>query len=208
MQERDPHPEQRRQRELYMMLMEELKRRRNVIADVLQGKFALPQGIGIELCYLQLRMICELIALGCLAAHGDIPGTKTGKIHKAFAPGVILSELERLHPEFYPVPGEQVRAKDGSLSVRSIKDGFLTKNQLLLLWAESGNRLHRGSMKNVERPFAVDFEKIAGWDRRILRLLSHHQISLKDDRYQMWVLMQSEKGGRLSVHLMEKVGPA
>ena len=38
MQERDPHPEQRRQRELYMMLMEELKRRRNVIADVLQGK--------------------------------------------------------------------------------------------------------------------------------------------------------------------------
>ena len=63
-------------------------------------------------------------------------------------------------------------------------------------------------MKNVERPFAVDSEKIAGWDRRILRLLSHHQISLKDDRYQMWVLMQSEKGGRVSVHLMEKVGPA
>jgi hypothetical protein len=200
--EADPFPEQRPLRELYVALMEELKRRRNAIADALQGKFGLPQGIAIELCYLQLRMICELIALGCLAAHGDIPATRSGKLRKAFAPGTILTELEKLHPEFYPVPGEQVWSKHGSLSLREIKEDFLTKDDLLALWAECGNRLHRGSMKNIARPFVVDFNVIAERDRKIVRLLGHHQISLKDERYQLWVLMQSDKGGRVSAHLM------
>lgn len=201
----DPHSDQKPLRELYVILMEELKRRRNVVADVLQGKFSLPQGIAVELCYLQLRMICELIALACLAAHGDIPATKSGKMQKAFAPGTILNELEKLHPVFYPVPGEQIRSKDGSISVRPIKEGFLTKDQLLQLWAKCGDRLHRGSMKNIARPFPLDFSKIADWDKKILRLLSHHQIVLKDDRYQLWVLMQSDKDGRVTAHLMGRV---
>lgn len=204
----DPYPEQKPLRQLYVALMEELKRRRNIVADVLQGKFDLPQGVAVELCYLQLRMICELIALGCLAAHGDIPATRSGKMQKAFAPGTILAELEKLHPEFYPVPGEQVRAADGSISLRAIKEGFLTKDDLVALWGECGNRLHRGSMKNISRPFVVDFNRIAEWDRKVLRLLSHHQIRLKDDRYQLWVLMQSNPGGRVSVHLMGKVASA
>lgn len=57
----DPYPDQRPLRELYLRLMEELKRRRNIIADILASKFALPQGIAIELCYLQLRMICQIM---------------------------------------------------------------------------------------------------------------------------------------------------
>jgi hypothetical protein len=34
-----------------------------------------PEIVGVELIYLQLRMICELIALACLTAHGDVPET-------------------------------------------------------------------------------------------------------------------------------------
>jgi len=49
-------------------------------------------------------------------------------------------------------------------------------------------------MKNISRPFVVDFNRIAEWDCKVLRLLSHHQIRLKDDRYQLWVLMQSNLG--------------
>jgi len=204
----DPNPELKPLRALYGVLMEELKRRRNVVADMLLGKFQLPKAIAIELCYLQLRMICELIALGCIAAHGDIPATRSGKLRKEYAPGKILAELGKLHPSFYPVPGEQVRASDGSISLRLVKDGYLTKKDLLALWASCGDRLHRGAMEKIERPFEVDFNNIAEWDKKILRLLSHHQIALVDERYQLWVLMQSDKGGRVSMHLMEKIGPA
>ena len=96
----NPYPDQRPLRELYVLLMEELERRRNIIADVLASKINLPQGIAIELCYLQLRMICELIALGCLAAHGDIPATRSGKMRKAYAPNTILAELEQIPLDF------------------------------------------------------------------------------------------------------------
>ena len=199
----DPHPEQRPLRQLYCLLMEELKRRRNIIADV--SKFNLPQGIAIELCYLQLRMICELIALGCLAAHGDIPAARSGKMRKEYRPGTILSELERLHADFYPVPGRQILGSNGApIRVERITEPYLTKSNLMTLWSECGKILHRGSMKDIDRPFVVDFNKIAEWDKQLLKLLSHHQIQLRDDRYQLWIIMQGKGNGRASVTLMEK----
>jgi len=148
---RDPHPEQRPLRELYCRLMEELKRRRNIIADVLDSKFNLPQGIAVELCYLQLRMICELIALGCLAAHGDIPATRSGKMQKEYRPGAILTELEQLHSEFYPVPGKQIISPTTGrpVKVETVTEPYLTKTDLLALWAECGTILHRGSMRKM-----------------------------------------------------------
>jgi len=150
-------------------------------------------------------MICELIALACLAAHGDIPDTHSQKMQKAYAPGEILTGLERLHPEFYPVPGQQIKSPDGKvIEVRAVNSGYLTKEDLLALWAECGNRLHRGAMKNVERAFVVDFERIRQWDRKILTLLSHHQIQLQDPKYQLWIMMQAEPDGRVRGTLFEK----
>jgi hypothetical protein len=203
----DPYPDQRPLRELYLLLMEELKRRRDIIADVLTSKFNLPQGTAIELCYLQLRMICELIALGCLAAHGDIPATRSGKMRKAYAPNTILAELERLHSQFYPVPGKQVLSSSGTpIDVLSIETGYLTKDDLLSLWARCGDRLHRGSMKNIDRPFVVDFNVIREWDTKIVTLLRHHQIRLQNPKYMLWIIMQSQTDGRVVASLMETIG--
>jgi len=154
-------------------------------------------------------MICELIALGCLAAHGDIPATRSGKMRKAYRPGTILTELERLHADFYPVPGRQVLSSSGTpIRVDRITDRYLTKLDLLTLWSECGKILHRGSMKDIDRPYVVDFNKIAEWDRKILSLLGHHQIQLRDNRYQLWVIMQAKNDGRASATLMEKIATA
>ena len=205
MADKDPHLEQRSLRELYVRLMEELKRRRNVIADILASKFTLPQGIAVELCHLQLRMICELIALGCLAAHGDIPATRSGRMQKAYAPNTILVELEKLHPEFYPVPGRQVRSPTGKVvRVDTVESGYLTKDDLLSLWAKCGDKLHRGSLKNVNRPFVVDFKEIQTWDQKIVTLLGHHQIQLQNPKHMLWVIMQAGVDGRVHATLMEK----
>jgi hypothetical protein len=203
--ERDPFPDQKPLRDLYVRLMEELKRRRNVVGDVLSGKWSLPQGIAVELSYLQLRMICELIALSCLAAHGDIPGTKAKKLQKAYSPQGILTDLQALHPEFYPVPGQQVLAADSRpAEIRRIEGGYLTKDDLVALWAECGAKLHRGSFKNIEREFVVDFDRIKDWDQKILTLLGHHQIQLQNPDYQLWVVMQAREDGRVHAHLMAK----
>lgn len=58
---------------LYADLMNEVKVRIAAIDAGTGGLLgALPAPIVQEHCYLQLRMCCELIALGCLVAHGDI----------------------------------------------------------------------------------------------------------------------------------------
>jgi len=198
------------QRQLYVRLMEELKRRRNVIADVIMSKFSLPQAVAVELCYLQFRMICELIALACLTAHGDIPATRSGKVRKEYRPGTILTALESLHPDFYPFPSRQVLDPTTGkvLRVERIHADYLTKDELIALWTECGNVLHRGSMNNIERPFIVDFKRIAEWDAKITRFLSHHQIQLFDERYQLWVIMQAHDDGKVRATLMRKTLPS
>ena len=52
--------------------MSEITERLNVLNSAINNTVPLPVMITYELCYLQLRMICECIALSCLIAHGDI----------------------------------------------------------------------------------------------------------------------------------------
>ena len=58
---------------LYAALMEEVKIRIDVIKIIVgTTPVPMPSTLMREYCFLQLRMICELIALGCLTAHGEI----------------------------------------------------------------------------------------------------------------------------------------
>jgi hypothetical protein len=62
------------------------------------------KAITLEFCFLQFRMICEGIALGCLLAHGDMPGTQASRLQREFSAERIMRLLQTLHPKFYPAP--------------------------------------------------------------------------------------------------------
>jgi hypothetical protein len=57
---------------LYADLLEEAKVRIFSIDAVIGGGAGIPDPLAREYAYLQLRMLCEVIALGCLVAHGDL----------------------------------------------------------------------------------------------------------------------------------------
>lgn len=57
---------------LYLGLMEEIKFRLAFVGDIIHGKNLVAGTIGKDICYVELRMVCELIALGSLVARGDI----------------------------------------------------------------------------------------------------------------------------------------
>ena len=61
---------------LYIRLMEEVKGRAFSINAITHSPIQIGPPLIREYCFLQLRMLCELIALGCLVAHGDIANTK------------------------------------------------------------------------------------------------------------------------------------
>ncbi len=172
----------------YCELMQEIKIR-DLGIDRLQTSEA-PAQIVYESSYLQLRMICELIAMACLVIHGDIPATKTRKMTSTWSAEEIIKRLSNLHSDFYPRP---VSAEPGNkFKITDITSGFLTKADLLDLNGKCGDRLHRGTVKNVRQrinPQNVSFEQVKKWQRMIGQLLNHHWIKLHDSDDQIGVQM-------------------
>lgn len=56
----------------YASLMEELKQRSVLLGSLAENRLNLPEVPNFELCQLQIRNICEIMALACLTAHDDI----------------------------------------------------------------------------------------------------------------------------------------
>jgi hypothetical protein len=198
----------------YIALMEELKGRHTIVRDILndaiEGKFVLPPTILGELCYLQLRMICELIALGCLLVHGDIKETRSGKLPKKWHAGEIIERLAALHPPFYPRPTDQLLDETGAvIGTVPITKEYLTKEKLLKLYAECGAALHRGTLKDIlsPDPRLLDMGKVTDWMADIAHLLNHHQIPLVDQRSEIWALMNESEDGSVRAYLMPVLTP-
>jgi hypothetical protein len=96
-------PRRRRLLNVYAALMEEIKERVAWIDWAIDKVSDWPSPEAVhEFCYLQLRMICESIALACLIAQGHVGIVK--KLRKEYAADRIIKELEKLHPDFFPRP--------------------------------------------------------------------------------------------------------
>jgi hypothetical protein len=194
----------------YCKLMEELKLRHAVVSDVVEnaknGRFVLSPAILGELCFLQLRMICELIALGCLLVHGDIPAARTNKMKKAHQADWIISRLEQLHPSFYPQPSEQILNKQGKvIELKPVTEPYLTKADLLKLHASCGPKLHRGSLKTVMDARSFDLAQVASWLTKISTLLNHHQIPSIDDNYLVVIIMRGKDDGKIHAYAATRI---
>jgi hypothetical protein len=154
--------------DVYSRLMREAKVRLIGMDTALEGKTGLPNATTCEFCFLQLRMLCELIALGCLTAHGDL---QVGKdLQKAWQADKIIRDLEKLHPEFYPKAAPQQN------------EGF-TKEELTKLYWRCGDVLHRGTLQTLwsrDGHGDAGIEEIRTWKQKIEAQLGHHTIVMAD----------------------------
>lgn len=172
---------------LYSKLMDEAKLRLEAMGTALAGKTGLPNGAVQEFCFLQLRLLCELIALGSLAAHGDLEVVV--KLRKTFTKTYeadkIIRELEKLHPEFYPHAAIQTKKGPEVFNAVLRKDGFLTREELIRLYGRCGNVLHRGTFRGLfltKRYADFGFADIKAWKDKIEALLGYHLISMVDKK--------------------------
>lgn len=195
--------------QLYCSLMEEILARDEMILRVLRD--GLPQtpfqqtvpeaevAMRVEFAYLQLRLICELIALACLVVHGDVPGSRTKAVRKQYAADDIIKLLGRLHPDFYPQPSIQGEKLFGGLFLPTpILDGYLTKQALIALYGECGRVLHRGTIQDLpgRNPPLPTLEAARNWADRIWLLLQHHQIQTWDRDITINALMKDRQQAR------------
>lgn len=194
---------------LYAAIMTELKIRLRWLEYAANGKTGMDAQMVTEFGFLQLRMACELVALGCLVAHGDLAATKTGKFQSVFSADTILKGLENLNPNFFPTPWVQVPTSPGHhhFEDRSADD-FTTKEELLVLYGRvCGNVLHKGSLKNLMKPVPPvqkNFPALMEPAQRLANLLSIHRISLLGNTRQfMCWLEYAPRGGRVHVAIAD-----
>jgi hypothetical protein len=191
--------------------MEEVKVRIQYTETALLGKLFIPSQIVRESAYLQLRLICELIALGCLVMHGDLKSVREKRFMKAYDAAKIIEGLEALHSHFYPMPitTEDVTPKHKHLT--PIETGFLTKADLIALYGKSGDFLHRGNLKKLlkaKMPIEHHYPDIWDWLQKIGKLLSNHQMGLLDGRtHFLCVLSAARLGGACQVAIAEAAEP-
>src|ERR1035437_2529629 len=116
---------------LYGGLMEEAKVRFYIIDIAVSGRTGLPERGVREFCYLQLRMLCEVIALACLTANGNIKETQENNLMKGVYADKIIKRLAKVHPEFYPRPAIDACTPSGGIHLVPITDPFLTKDDII-----------------------------------------------------------------------------
>jgi hypothetical protein len=170
--------------DLYHALMSEARHRIDTLNFILTGGTQLPEAIVQELCYLQIRMLCETIALGCLAAHGDIVRPRMKTFEKEWSPKRIMEKLEVLNPDFFP---QQMAltidgARQANISANT-KPSALKKGELTALWNKCGGLLHRGTLKTIMKfdqqlHGKIDVNDIVNAAQKIEDLLGSHLIPL------------------------------
>jgi hypothetical protein len=165
---------------LYYALMYEAKGRIRSVEMIADGRTAFFSPMTArKSCFLQLRMLCELIALGCVAAHEN---RLTAKLRGLDEPHKIFAELERLNPNYFPQP-VKLTILGPRFSMEPLENGSLTKSELVGLRDRSGNDLHAGDVKRrmAKQPEArTDFADILEWLDKIKLLLSSHRIDRGD----------------------------
>jgi hypothetical protein len=195
---------------LYADLMDEAKARIACINDALGGRLGLPAALVREVGFLQLRMLCELIALSCLVAHGDITAKHASKLSDEYKADTIIKRLENLHPNFYPYPVNitVTRGTPGSVHLSDKNAVYLAKSELPKLYGRCGDFLHRGTSRKLlssksptQMQFAgKDFSEIGVWGNKVARLLEVHRISsLDNQRHIICTWSNADDGGRVQV---------
>jgi hypothetical protein len=160
---------------LYCAIMEEIKLRHECVIALMERNAPIEHIFRREFCFLQFRMICELIALGCLVAHGDIKATQTREVRTLWSAKEIIEKLEGLHADFFPTP---FVAKTPS-HLGFGPDHALTKDDLLTLYGKCGGVLHRGTrakLLSTKIPKQTSFTDIANWANGLQGLLQNHYV--------------------------------
>ena len=169
----------------YCSLMSEIKRRTVVIDGFASGiTHAVYKATTIESIYLQFRKILELIALGSLAANKDVFSKTYEKFSKYWNAELLLKDIERVNPNFYPCPIIQQTSSQLGIKMNWIdrSNDYLTREEMIKLYKKCGAIMHSGNPYGSRIDFRYYEQMIPQWREKIVNLLNVHTISLIDDQ--------------------------
>jgi hypothetical protein len=147
----------------------------------------------VEVLFFHFRRVLELIAFSSLAANLDVYAAAQKKYHEHYNARLLLRDVEKVNPNFYPDPIALERQGPTNVKVTRLTDGFLTRDEFLKLYEIASTVLHTPnpwSQKESKIEFGYTVEE---WARRIQRLLAIHTITLVGNT-QRWLIEVPDKG--------------
>lgn len=191
---------------LYQDCLYEIKRRVDVIADHLNQvtieKYLI---IEVETICLQFRKILEKIALMSLVANKELYAEQHEKFAKHYHAERIMRDLERINPDFYPVPTKRIKNENEVDEWIEIEHGYLTKKEFVEIYEKCGGMLHARNPFAGEKPIKEIQTCFPEWLTKICILLNHHHIRLVGGEIMLVALMKREDNGLPQAVLFKKV---
>jgi len=162
-----------------MSAMGELKLRFAMIDYIKRSNH--PIGLINEICFLELRHVCELLSICCLIARGDY--TTHEALHDDYAPGKIFSALRKQWEDFFP-QDIIVTQEAGGIHIRANtnKAAVVSQQEIINIWNLSGALLHRGSISHyMKRQFldTIFDARIDAYVSKIFSLMKLHTITIE-----------------------------
>jgi len=190
---------------LYCTLMEYIKWRVGAVLKttrlVQTKKHYLENHLAAEFCLLQLRMCCELLAIGCVAIHTDIP--QTSRLKKMWNADLIMKAFEKLKPEFFP-QGSIDETRPEGLIQQHAAQGAMSKQDFMKAYNLFGGMLHTGTFQHYERPSVGrrDFSIIEDFLDKFIKLLNNHVYFLDNNKAMVRIIMNNSKDGRVAYNYL------
>ena len=168
--------------------MEEVKDRRDAAVKTLAKAHHddPPYGyLDIEFCYLQVRRICEMLALAVLIAHNEIDGFRSKKLMKEWNADALFGELSKLNATSFPRAARFAPDDQAGVYVATIaNEGMLTRAGLTKIYHACSQGLHAGSLRRMleHGPLRYNVTDVVSWLHEIVRLLDTHVVMLPNGK--------------------------
>ena len=179
----------------YCNYLEDVRIRLLTIQKFTQGNASLKElgrdDFDIEFVAIQLRKSLEGIAFSTLIANQDIYSQQYNNFAKHWNPKLLMKDLERLNPDFYPKPIGVIAEPDenGVKTFDYLEDGYLTKEDFVFLYDKCGKALH--TLNPYNENSVIDLKiSVHDWVQKIIKLLYLHQVRLVDDSETFIVYLQ------------------
>jgi hypothetical protein len=176
--------------------MDEVKRRFKVM-EYFSGKggHALYKYTTLETIALQMRKVLELVAMASLVANKPLYAATYTNFAKHWNAKLLLRDLERVNPDFYPKPIRELPplAPGENGRFEEVADGYLTKEHFILLYEKCGGLLHARNPFGAELRYGEFARSSPTWTAQIRNLLTCHSVQLVGDT-NMYLVHMKEPG--------------
>lgn len=191
---------------LYHDCLYEIKRRIDVIADHLNKetteKYLI---IEVETVCLQFRKILEKIALMSLVANKELYAEQNAKFAKHYHAERIMRDLERINPNFYPVPVNRIKHENKEDELVEIENGYLTKEEFVEIYERCGGMMHAQNPFASPKPINEIKACFPEWLTKIYILVNHHLIRLVGGEVMFVALLERSDNGLPQAVIFEKM---